>query len=265
MGDEMPDLSVDAAKLASDLNGAAHSGKVQLVRSLMAMGADVNGPTKLGTLPLHVAASAGRVDICKMLLQAGADVDAREFKGRTPLRWAAACGHSAVCAVLLEHGASPNLQCENGSTALHEAAVRSDIATCALLIDCGAHLTITNENNSTPVHSAVSSRSLALCRVLQEKCPGVFTARVGEDSTPFEYAVYTGASEIVSFLALECGASLGGVGCDGRSLEQIAGSNAKMIALLGALRTEVAVRSAFAGIEGEALAVPHPKAGMLSL
>jgi hypothetical protein len=234
----------DPDRLARDLHGAAHLGNTTLVRSLLALGANASGLPEMETPPLHVAAVAGRLEICELLLSAGADVNARDCRGRTALRWAAGLGGTAACELLVKHGASPDLQDENGSTALHEAAVRSDIATCVVLFDGGAELALVNANNSTPMHNAVSGRSLALCRLFEVRQPGISATYVAGGSTPFQYAVYLGACDIVSAFVLEYGADLEQVARDGRSLSQIAGKNVKMIDLLRALKAEAAVRSA---------------------
>jgi ankyrin repeat protein len=45
---------------------------------------------------LHQAAATGDTDVVKLLLAKGADVNAKEDDGWTPLHWAARNGHKAV-------------------------------------------------------------------------------------------------------------------------------------------------------------------------
>ena len=55
--------------------------------------------------PLMEAASAGHTDIVRLLIAHGADVNAQSSSGNTPLMYACAGGHEDVVRVLLEAGA----------------------------------------------------------------------------------------------------------------------------------------------------------------
>mmetsp|Transcript_7766 Transcript_7766/g.15204 ORF Transcript_7766/g.15204 Transcript_7766/m.15204 type:complete len:183 (+) Transcript_7766:563-1111(+) len=67
----------------------ARSGKVDGVRVLLEMGADVNGLGNRRRTALHEAVVHGHVDIVRMLLVAGADMDCCDEDGVSP-------GHEAV-------------------------------------------------------------------------------------------------------------------------------------------------------------------------
>ena len=56
--------------------------------------------------PLMEAASAGHTDIVRLLIAHGADVNAQSSSGNTPLMYACAGGHEEVVRVLLEAGAN---------------------------------------------------------------------------------------------------------------------------------------------------------------
>jgi ankyrin repeat protein len=61
----------------------------------------------LGSTPLHFAAHRGLTDVVRALLAAGADVHALEAVSRTtPLHWAAEGGHLAIVDLLLARGAA---------------------------------------------------------------------------------------------------------------------------------------------------------------
>ena len=61
-----------------------------------------------GDTPLHNAAYYGRVTIVATLIAAGADVKARNMFGAKPLHWAAKYGHASVAPLLLAAGADVN-------------------------------------------------------------------------------------------------------------------------------------------------------------
>ena len=100
-------------------------GDLAAVNELIAMGADVNeeqfgalgGMLPSGTA-LHVAASAGRVQVCKSLLEAGGDVNAKNQQGVTPLLVGLSHGSIACVPTLLDHGADVNAADNRGRSAL---------------------------------------------------------------------------------------------------------------------------------------------------
>jgi len=109
----------------SALVSAAWLGDLKGANALISMGANVNQlqeGTLYGMLPsgtaLHVAASAGRIEICKSLLEAGANVDAKNQKGATPLLVGLSRGTIGCAPTLLAHGADVNARDMQGRTAL---------------------------------------------------------------------------------------------------------------------------------------------------
>ena len=120
---------------------AARDGAAEVVRALVADGADVNAARGDGMTALHFAAERGHAAVARALLDAGAAVDAGTRIGRyAPLHLAARGGHGPVVALLLEAGADPNAATTNsGVTALHLAAAAVDARPAvAALLDHGA-------------------------------------------------------------------------------------------------------------------------------
>jgi len=97
---------------------ASQSGDLELMRLLLARGADPAIATVLGVTALHVAAGIGWVegityewsaqttlDAVKMLIDLGLDVNGQADTGRTALHGAAHKGRTEVIQVLADHGA----------------------------------------------------------------------------------------------------------------------------------------------------------------
>jgi ankyrin repeat protein len=97
---------------------ASQSGDIELMRLLLARGADPKIATGLGVTALHVAAGIGwvegityewspqaTVEAVKMLIDLGLDVNAQADTGRTALHGAAHKGRSDVVQILADHGA----------------------------------------------------------------------------------------------------------------------------------------------------------------
>jgi len=107
------------------LVSAAWNGDLNGAHALIFMGANVNQIQEgalSGMLPsgtaLHVATYAGRIEICKSLLEAGADVNVKNQKGATPLLVGLSRGTIACVPTLLAYGADVNSRDMQGRTAL---------------------------------------------------------------------------------------------------------------------------------------------------
>jgi ankyrin repeat protein len=99
----------------SPLMLAALKGQVELVKKLVARGADVNKP---GWAPLHYAATSGQLEIMDFLLENYAFIDAESPNGTTPLMMAAYYGSPQAVKLLLEAGADTAMKNQLGMTAI---------------------------------------------------------------------------------------------------------------------------------------------------
>ncbi|MGE3509353.1 MAG: ankyrin repeat domain-containing protein [Vicinamibacterales bacterium] len=159
-------------------------GRLELVKSLLAHGADVNAQTTRtpprvgssknpglpeleGATPFLLAAVAGHVDVMRELKAAGADIQ-RTTKGRaTPLMAAAGMGRvigevlvpetdtlAAAKYILELGGVDVNAADDLGNTALHYAAFMRRDSIVQLLSDRGATLDVRNKWGETPLFLA---------------------------------------------------------------------------------------------------------------
>jgi len=131
---------------------AAVAGDAGLVELLLRAGADANllsaGPGGEGT-PLCAAACWGYVDVVRSLLAHGADPNQAEDEWWTPLRWAAAHGHEAAARELLDAGADPDLKAPIG-----DAARRGSIGVVRALLEHGADPDETDAEGQTALEVA---------------------------------------------------------------------------------------------------------------
>lgn len=98
---------------------ACRKGYVEIVRELIAAGANVNAG--FDCLPLHTAAGKGHLEIVRLLLEAGADVEGHEEDAWTALMSASSKGHLKVVKLLVEAGANVSAWSQ-GATPLMLAA-----------------------------------------------------------------------------------------------------------------------------------------------
>jgi len=132
------------------LHFAAKFGREDLVATLIAAGADVEGSNKLRERPLHTSAEYGHPAVVRLLLARGADVNATDPSGKTALHYATYGlgtqsnieGRLEVARVLLAAGANVNARARSGFTPLRFATSyeSANSTMAALLVSYGADL-----------------------------------------------------------------------------------------------------------------------------
>jgi uncharacterized protein len=127
----------------SPLFMAVSHGVLDAVNTLLMAGAHANGSRDDWTPPLISAAQTNRVDIIKALIAAGANVNIqtrgrKAERGKTPLIYAVGAQQEVVARLLLDLGADAKISTAIGVNALTEAAHIGNLALCKLLIDAGS-------------------------------------------------------------------------------------------------------------------------------
>ena len=136
------------------------------------------------------AARTGNAEVVRMLLARGADANARESSlGETALMWAAAENHPEAVRALIEHGADPNARSDklvypkdrfglegvttilpHGSwTALMYAARQGSLEAARTLAEMGADLNLTDPDGTTALELAILNGHFDTAGMLAEK------------------------------------------------------------------------------------------------
>jgi len=99
---------------------AVYYQKPELVSLLLDAGAEVNSASRNSqrVMPIHSSVASHSLDITRTLLENGADVNAVQQDGYTPLLEAAQAGELETLELLLQYGADPAARREDGQTAL---------------------------------------------------------------------------------------------------------------------------------------------------
>ncbi len=219
------------------LHVAARKKDLEMVRLLLAVGADPNTKSRLGRTPLHYmmdptyllwnwAAPA----IVGALTEAGADVNARDAYGLTPLHIALAAPRSrrdtwegrgpvAVLEALLAAGADVNAPGLDGTTPLHEAALWDDMELVGVLLRGGADPNVVDDAGRSPLLALLRRTpncSRETVKLLLEAGADVnVTDRWGE--SPLRAACRSDRPWLVELL-LAAGADVNAVTEDGKSV-----------------------------------------------
>ena len=153
------------------LHIAVEHAAVEIVKSLLAAGANMEAKNKQGRTPLIHAIFASRHDSFDTLLRSGARIDHKDAVGMSALHWAARLGQVAIIATLLEKGASRLDHDNTGHEPIHHAASGGHILAVEALLTEGSELdrpTKSGENKSgeSLLHIASLHNHLDLARYL---------------------------------------------------------------------------------------------------
>ena len=113
---------------------AAFQGKIEIVKFLVAAGADLDYKCKIGSTALIWASRFGNPQIVQSLILAGAKIDFQSCQGFTALIWACNQGYATIAQQLVNAGA--NLNCTeklHRHTALDKAVQWNNHEIVALL------------------------------------------------------------------------------------------------------------------------------------
>lgn len=104
--------------------------------------------------PLLAAIAAGQMDMVRLLLARGADPDATDLQGQNALIIAARQRNTELARLLIDRGAPVNYVSSRGMTPLNMALLARDRATVELLVAEGADLTLTGPDGIPPIRHA---------------------------------------------------------------------------------------------------------------
>lgn len=139
---------------------AAGLGQIEIMRALLAKGADINTRDRNGDTALALAAYVSitkDITLLKavtLLVDNGADINLKNHRGYTALIWASLSGNTDTATVLLSAGADPNAKAEGGSTPIMFAAMRGHTSVVQVLISKGAEINTQNDYGITPLMRA---------------------------------------------------------------------------------------------------------------
>ncbi|MDH4241512.1 MAG: ankyrin repeat domain-containing protein, partial [Phycisphaerae bacterium] len=186
-------------KSSNSIHEAAAAGHLNLVKSLIKTGTDVNVKGRLDYTPLHHAAENGHADLVKFLISSGADLEARNHNGRTPPALAACKGHKGMVELLITKGADFNTKDIWYKKLLHHAAENGHADLARFLIAKGADIESQTNLDYTALSLAASQGHRQMVELLISKGADVNTKQQMKYS-PLHYAAMRGHYEIAKLL-----------------------------------------------------------------
>ena len=169
---------------------AAENGQSAVVQKFLAGGGSVNAADANKLTLLNWAAYGGSLDLVKLLIAKGADVNAHANKEAwTPLMNASATGFALVAGTLLDHGAELNALSDAGYSPLAFAAEKKRVDVVRLLLARGA------DGGNALVAMVRDKQPDAIKLLIESGVDANATPRTKEKwFTPGETALYAAAS-----------------------------------------------------------------------
>jgi uncharacterized protein len=149
------------------LMSAVMAGRIEIVRALIAAGANVNAKVKMFFTfdALETAVDKGYTEIVELLLDAGADPNwNNQNPGLCAIQKACEKGHTDIVRLLINAGAA--VKFETGFRLLVDAAEKSQPEIIQLLIDAGCNVNTRNYQSDTPLTAACRRAQVGIVQTL---------------------------------------------------------------------------------------------------
>ncbi|MFC2164379.1 ankyrin repeat domain-containing protein [Acidobacteriota bacterium] len=177
---------------------ASYEGFQALVEFLLSKEADYKTKDRYGRSPLHYAARQGKPTVVNILVRSGVDPNLKDEVGFTPLEYAIRAGRTQVLEIFLELGIIKPKE-DSGRRTLHAVAAKGYERFVNRLIAKGADIRTRDDSGGSLLHNAVKGCLSAIVNMLLANGLDI-NARDSRGRTPLPYAVELDDIDIVKTL-----------------------------------------------------------------
>jgi ankyrin repeat protein len=212
-----PALVNAAGRMGSPLHYALFGGHVNVVRHLLAGGADVNAVHEAtGFTPLHASVYSDNPVLTQELISQGAEINSRGRRGYAPLDLAIVFGKTEVAGLFIEYGADIEAENGQGRRPLTHASWLGREEVVNQLLDAGADANGRDSKGQTPILAATIKGREAIVDLLLGKGAGVEAADGNRNMLLLHHACVVGHPNIVESI-IAAGAKVDAVDSTGRT------------------------------------------------
>lgn len=188
---------------ATPLMVAAHTGKHDVVHTLLISGAYVNASASKGLKEnaLLMAAQAGHLAVVRELLNFGAAVDARRADGATAFSLAVAQGNKDMAEFLLAHHADIDCRfADSCATPLIQAAAHGNADMVLWLLVHGADINAVDKSQDNALIAAAKNDRAAVIQLLLDAGMDINSFSGDKGLTPLTIAIQRGCMPVFNLL-----------------------------------------------------------------
>ena len=183
------------------LGEAAQIGAAELVQLLIEYGANVNlAPYEFQDSPLIAASGKNHIEVVRILLAAGADSRAQQSGGWSPLHYALLNKNEDMATLILGLDPDINASTKAGLRPLHLAALAGFADICARLLDLGARTEAMDSGGLTALRVAVQAGQFETVKLLIERGSRTDVVGANDGHTLLEVALMFGHVRVYQYL-----------------------------------------------------------------
>ncbi|CAG8359286.1 unnamed protein product [Penicillium salamii] len=187
------------ARGRSALYRAAANGRLEMLRFLYSLGAELSLADRAGWTPIFAASRKGHFEVVKFLHSQGADLNIPNNEGWTPIFAASLNGNLEMVQFLHAQGADLKISDTEGWTPIFAASFNEHLEMVQFLHAQGGDLNIPNNEDWTPILNASKKGRLEVVKFLHAHGANIHMPG-NNGCTPISIASRKGHLEIVKFL-----------------------------------------------------------------
>jgi ankyrin repeat protein len=147
---------------------AARERKIELIKKLKTLGANIHQVNNEGASSLYIACERGHLDVVKFLIEQGANIHQRANAGDSPLYIACYNGHLDIVKFLITQGANIHQPNNTGASPLYVACQNGYLDVVKFLITQGANIHQPTNSGWSPLRVAIENEQFHAFNCLVE-------------------------------------------------------------------------------------------------